>query len=133
MSKILLVEDEQFLRELYARTLTKSGHLVTEAVDGEEALAFANQNPEVILLDIMLPKMHGIDVLKILKSHPNTKGIPVILMTNLGQDGIIKEAYRIGAQGYIMKMRVTPYELAKKVEDFMKDPHQKMNAEVSIE
>ena len=125
--RILLVEDELFIRELYERTLSQSGFIISTAVDGLEALELAKNKPDLILLDIMLPKMHGIDVLKRLKADQNTKDIPVVLITNLGQESVITEAFSIGAQGYIMKMRLSPYEIVDKVKEFLQNPQQKMN------
>lgn len=127
--KILLVEDELFIRELYERTLKQAGYEVKTAIDGVEALKFATPDLDLILLDIMLPKMHGIDVLKKLKAQDNTKKIPVVLITNLGQESIIKDAFNIGAQGYLMKMRLTPYEILNKIEEFLANPNLKMNTQ----
>lgn len=125
--RILLVEDELFIRELYERTLSQAGFIISTAVDGLEALELSKNKPDLILLDIMLPKMHGIDVLKRLKADVNTKNIPVVLITNLGQESIIKEAFSIGAQGYIMKMRLSPYEIVEKVKEFLQNPEQQIN------
>lgn len=124
---ILLVEDELFVRELYQRVLTQSGYRVITAIDGIEALDKAMQQPDLILLDIMLPKLNGIEVLKKLKSDPNTKSIPIVLLTNLGQESVIVDAFQSGAQGYFMKMRLTPYQIIDKVERFIKDPDLKMD------
>ncbi len=75
----------------------------------------------------MLPKMDGINVLKELKKNPNTKKIPVVLLTNLGQKSIIKAAFTIGAQGYLMKMSMTPYEMAEKIKPFIINPSFQMD------
>jgi CheY-like chemotaxis protein len=128
MTKILLVEDELFVRELYERVLTQSGFEILSAIDGEEGVQKALLHPDLILLDIMKPKLNGIEALKQIKANSDTKKIPVILLTNLGQEDIIKEAIKIGAQGYIMKMRVTPYEIVEHVRDFLQNPTQQMNA-----
>lgn len=124
---ILLVEDELFVRELYQRILTQSGYRIITAIDGIEALDKAMQQIDLILLDIMLPKLNGIEVLKKLKSDPNTKSIPIVLLTNLGQESVIVDAFQSGAQGYFMKMRLTPYQIVDKVEQFIKDPDLKMD------
>ncbi|MBI2021859.1 response regulator [Candidatus Daviesbacteria bacterium] len=128
--QILLVEDELFIRELYERTLSQSGFTIITAVDGLEALELAKKKPDLILLDIMLPKVHGLDVLKKLKSDNETKNIPVVLITNLGQESIIKEAFNMGAQGYLMKSRVTPYEILEQVKNFLVNPSLKMDFEI---
>lgn len=125
--KILLVEDELFIRELYERALSQAGYDVTTAVDGEQALKVAKKDLDLILLDIMLPKIHGIDVLKQLKKSDETKNIPVVMITNLGQESVIDDAFKIGAQGYLIKMRLTPYEVLNKVGEFLSNPNYKMN------
>lgn len=129
VKRILLVEDELFIRELYEHTLKQAGYEVVSAGDGEEALSLLNSTYDLILLDIMLPKIHGIDVLKKIKETEQVKNIPVVLLTNLGQETIIKDAFKIGAAGYLLKMRLTPYEIADKVEEFLNNPNYKMNAE----
>lgn len=120
--KILLVEDELFIRELYERVLRQAGFEVLTASDGEEGLAQAQSKPNLILLDIMMPKLNGIEVLEKLKSDVQTKDVPVVLLTNLGQENIIQKALTIGAKGYLMKMKLTPYDLVAKVQDFLNNP-----------
>lgn len=124
---VLLIEDELFIRELYERALIGQGFKVISAADGEEGILKAKTIPGLILLDIMLPKLNGIEVLKILKNDPQTKNIPIILLTNLGQESIIKNAFELGAQGYLMKMRITPQELGEKIKPFLDDPNYKMD------
>ena len=125
--KILLVEDELFIRELYQRVLQQANFIVMTAVDGAEGLTLAQEKPDLILLDIMLPKINGIEVLKKLKEDPSLKDIPVVLITNLGEESIINEAFKIGAQGYIMKMRLTPYEIVNRVKEFLENPKHRMD------
>ena len=85
-SKVLLVEDSKFLRVTNERALARAGFEVSTAVDGEEALKVANDKlPDIILLDMMIPKISGPDVLKALKANPATMGIPVIVLTSLSQ------------------------------------------------
>ena len=85
-SKVLLVEDSKFLRMATEQSLSKAGYLVSTADDGEEALQVANDNlPDIILLDMMLPKISGPNVLKALKENPATMHIPVIVLTSLSQ------------------------------------------------
>ena len=120
--KVLLVEDELHIRELYQRVLTRAGFEVTCAIDGVEGLQLARQSPDIILLDIMMPKLNGIEMLKKLKADSETKEISVILLTNLGQESIIREALTMGARGYIMKVRISPYDLIDKVKEFIENP-----------
>lgn len=85
-SKVLLVEDSKFLRIATERALSKAGFGVSTAADGEQALQLANEElPDIIVLDMMLPKISGPDVLKALKSNPATTGIPVIVLSSLSQ------------------------------------------------
>lgn len=126
--KVLLVEDELHIRDLYQRVLAKAGFEVVVAIDGEEGLEMAYGNPDIILLDIMMPKLNGIEVLKRLKSDERTKEISVVLLTNLGQENIIREALEMGARAYLMKVRISPYELANRVKEFIEDPNLKMDA-----
>jgi len=106
MAKVLVVDDEDSVREIYKREFTNSGLDVVTAADGEEGLLKAGEEiPDLILLDIMLPKMSGIDVLKALKENPLTKSIPTLLLTNLGEESIIKEGFELGADGYLLKVR----------------------------
>jgi CheY-like chemotaxis protein len=102
-SKILLVDDSKFLRMANERALCRAGYVVSTAADGEEALKVANEkHPDVILLDMMLPKMSGPDVLRALKENSATADIPVIVLTSLSQkneDKLIEE----GAAAYFEK------------------------------
>jgi DNA-binding response OmpR family regulator len=121
--KILLIEDELSINDLYKRVLEHAGFEVIVAFDGIQGLALAQNKPDVILLDIMLPKMNGIEVLKQIKLLEGTKRIPVVLISNLGQTEVIEKAYQLGAQGYILKMRINPGQLVEFVNLFLKDPN----------
>lgn len=125
--KILLIEDDLFIRELYKQVLFETGYDILCAIDGEEGLKFASSKPDLILLDIMLPKLNGIDVLKKLKANRETMEIPVVLLTNLAQESIIKEAFEIGASGYLMKMKIEPYEIQNYINKFLDNPKFKMD------
>ena len=119
MKKILIVEDEPFILETYSRELSKAGHLITQAVEGNNGLELATtQKYDLILLDIMLPGTNGIDILRAIKSNPTTKDTPTIMLTNLGQESVVEEAFRIGAQGYILKINVLPTQLVRKVKNY---------------
>jgi CheY-like chemotaxis protein len=125
-NKILLIEDEFAINDLYRQVLENAGFEVTAVFDGIQGLAAAQNKPDLILLDIMLPKMNGIEVLQRLKSLELTKNIPVILLTNLGQPNIVEEAYGLGAQGYILKVRINPGQLVEYARKFVADPNYKM-------
>ena len=101
--KVLLVEDSKFLRVSTERVLSKAGYEVVCAVDGDEALRLAGQHsPALILLDIMLPKMTGPDVLKALKKEPATRAIPVMMLTSLSQKNA-KALEKDGAASFFEK------------------------------
>lgn len=118
---ILVVEDDQFLRDLYNELLTGDGYQVTLAADGEEGLAkISTGGFDLVLLDIMLPKMDGLEILRKLREHgPKTPNGPIILLTNLGQDAIIKEGFNLGATGYIIKSAMTPEQVLDEVKIFI--------------
>jgi len=110
MIKILLVEDSKFLRLATESALSRAGYSVTSAVDGDEALLLARQKaPDLILLDMLLPKMSGPDVLKALKLDPSTKAIPVVVMTGMSQ----KNASRLQQDGALAFLEKSALELDK--------------------
>jgi two-component system, OmpR family, phosphate regulon response regulator PhoB len=118
--KILIVEDDLFIRELYERQLSLEGFQVQTAEDGEIGLARISESvPDLLLLDIMLPKVSGLDLLRTIKAKEETKSIPVILLTNLGQDSVIKEGFNLGADGYLIKSAYTPDQIITEVKKFL--------------
>ena len=107
-TKVLLVEDSKFLRLANERILTKAGYVVTSAGDGEEALRFAQEKlPDIILLDMILPKISGPDVLRKLKESPATAAIPVIVISSLSQKNE-KKLLDEGAAAYFEKSNLDP-------------------------
>lgn len=119
--KILLVEDDQFLRDMYNELLTDEGLEVTACADGEEGYTRAMEGGfDLILLDIMLPKMDGLQILKNLKEKDMlSKNGPVVMLTNLGQDNIVKEGFDYGASGYLIKSAMTPDQVLHEVRTFL--------------
>ena len=114
--RILLVEDDEFLAELYATKLNLEGFEVSLAVDGEKGLKMTGEEmPDLVLLDIILPKMDGFEVLKQLKADAKTKPIPVILLTNLSQKDEVKKGLELGAIDYLIKAHFMPSEVVKKI------------------
>ena len=113
--KIILVEDDKFLSEMYVVKLTESGFEVDVAADGEEGLnKIKEQKPDLVLLDIVLPKMDGFEVLRNIKSEPSLKNISVIALTNLGQKEEVEKGLKLGADDYIIKAHFTPTEVVAK-------------------
>ena len=119
--RILVVEDDQFLRELYDELLREEGYEVDLASDGQEGLDKATAGGyNLVLLDIMLPKIDGLDVLRKLKAAPPKKpNGPTVLLTNLGQDSIIKEGFTLGASGYLIKSAMNPDQVLNEVKVFL--------------
>ena len=118
VKRVLLVEDDRFLRKAAEATLRSQGFEVVTAVDGEEALQRAREMPpDLILLDLIMPKLHGFDVLRTLKEEPRTAGIPVIVLSNLGQGRDVDSALALGAIGYFVKANLSLQDLAKRVHD----------------
>ncbi len=120
--KILIIEDDFFVRDLYKRELSRKGFEVSTAEDGAEGLLkVIEEKPDLILLDIMLPKMSGLDVLKKVKEKEEVKDIPVVLLTNLGQDNVIREGFTLGAVGYLIKAAYTPTQIIEEVKKFLRE------------
>lgn len=116
--KVLLVEDEQMLREIISMKLVKDGFTVVVALDGEAALKKVEEEmPDIVLLDIILPSVDGFEVLEKIRSHTNEKvaKIPVIMLTNLGQDEDIAKARKLGVDEYLVKAYFNPDEISGKV------------------
>jgi len=114
--KILLVEDENSIRLAYAEYLRMEGFEVEEASDGEIALKKAFEYPfDLMLLDIMLPKIDGLEVLKRIRIDNKLKNKKVYLLTVLGKDKVITEAFKLGANGYFIKDKMTPEDIKKEI------------------
>jgi DNA-binding response OmpR family regulator len=118
--RILIIEDDQEVRELYAEVLRDEGFVLDEAVDGKSGLAKALAGGyDLLLLDIMLPKFDGLEILKTIRKKDELKNLPVILLTNLGREPIIKEGFSLGADGYLIKSEHTPEEIVNEVKKFL--------------
>ncbi len=119
-NRILLVEDEQFIRDIYKRQLEKEGFMVDCFSNGQDALNSVAQNTyNLALLDIMLPEMNGLEILKKIKQNVITQKIPVVMLTNLGQEEIIKEGFTLGAQGYLIKASCSPNQVVQEVNNIL--------------
>ena len=116
--KILIVEDEIDLRVLYAEVLRDAGYVVEEAPDGEIGLhKILNFAWDMLLLDIMLPGKDGLRILK--EMGINSKRGPIIMLTNLNSEHIIQEAFKMGADGYLIKSEITPDKIINEVGNFL--------------
>lgn len=119
--KILIVEDDQFLREFYEELLSAQGYQVDSAADGEIAENKILQGGyDMILLDIMLPKKDGLQILRDLKITPSKQpNGPIVVLTNLGQDTIIKSCFEMGASGYMIKSAMDPDQVLNEINNYL--------------
>lgn len=116
MKTILFVEDESALQKTFGDILSQEGYGMISALDGETGLRLAKKKkPDLILLDLILPKLHGFEVLKELKSGSGTKDIPIIVLTNLEGVGDVDEAIELGATTYLVKAQHSLEEVVEKI------------------
>lgn len=118
---VLVVEDTELLRRMYADSLTQQGYRVLTASDGLEALSvLRTDTPDLILLDLIMPKMGGLEVIDLLKKDPRLSAIPVVILSNLGQDSDIQAGLSMGAVDYLIKNDVRPVDIAERVSGILK-------------
>ena len=104
MAKILIAEDERDIRDLVAFTLRFAGYEVVVATNGEEAVNMApNENPDLILMDVRMPRMTGYEACKVMKANPDLKDIPIVFLTARGQESEIQQGLEAGAEEYLLK------------------------------
>lgn len=117
---VLLAEDEKDLRDIYTLKFKKEGFSISEAKDGKEALDMLESGtlPDVMLLDLLMPKVSGYEVLEKIKANEKLSHIPVFILSNLGQEHEIKEAFRLQADKYLIKAHYTPEQVVQKIKDY---------------
>lgn len=104
MAKILIAEDERDIRDLVAFTLRFAGHEVFTAANGEEAVDMASKvNPDIILMDVRMPRMTGYEACKVMKQNPDLKDIPIVFLSAKGQEAEIQQGLDAGAEEYLLK------------------------------
>jgi len=114
--KILVIEDDKFLRELVTQKLSREGYDVQEAVDGEDGVRKAKEvKPDIILLDLILPGIDGFEVLVKIKEDSNLEGVPVVILSNLGQRDDVERGLKLGAVDFLIKAHFTPGEIIEKI------------------
>lgn len=119
--RILIIEDDPSLQKILQEFLGADGFGTIEAMDGEKGADLArSEKPDIILLDIILPKKDGYEVLKELKENQETKNIPIILLTNLGSPADVERALKLGATTYLTKADYKLEEVAKKIKEILK-------------
>lgn len=122
MKRILLIEDNEYMGRMYQNLLSLENYLVSWARDGEEGLEKASSlKPNLILLDVIMPKINGIQVLQKLKDSDDTKNIPVVILTVIGEQDIIDRALKLGAEGYIIKSTVDLNQLISEIKSYLKN------------
>src|SRR3989344_6535216 len=116
MKSILVVEDDDFLSSVISGELTSAGYEVFTAFDGSQGVETAKaKRPDLILMDILMPKMNGYEATALLKSGEDTKDIPVVVLSNLGQPEEIERARAAGAEDFMIKVNYTPKEIISKI------------------
>jgi DNA-binding response OmpR family regulator len=119
--KILIIEDDEFLRQLISKKISSEGFEVSSAIDGTDGIEkVKNEMPDLILLDLLLPTTDGYEVLSKIKADNATKAIPVIILSNLGQQDEINKAMKLGAIDFLVKAQLTPEEIVEKAKNILK-------------
>lgn len=125
MKRVLIAEDDFFIRDIYSKVFALAGYTVDVAVDGEDTLnkiKIQQQPYDMLLLDIMMPKMTGLDVLKQIRAmNTPVKNMSVFILSNLGQQNIIEEAFKIGMDGYIIKSQMTPQQIVDEINTYFEN------------
>ncbi|PJE58024.1 MAG: response regulator [Candidatus Portnoybacteria bacterium CG10_big_fil_rev_8_21_14_0_10_36_7] len=120
MSTILIVEDDPFLSKMYVEKLEAAGFNIEAAMDGEQALNTLNdKSVDLVLLDIVLPKKDGFEILRDIKANPKLNNAKVVMLSNLGQEEDIKKGADLGADGYLVKSHFTPSEVLAKIKTIL--------------
>jgi CheY-like chemotaxis protein len=115
-NSILVVEDTELLRKIYTDKLAQEGYEVISAGDGLEALSILRtQTVDLILLDLIMPKMSGLEALEAIKADPRLRDIPVLILSNLGQEGDVERGISLGAADYLIKNEAKPADVAEKI------------------
>lgn len=115
---ILIVEDDKLLRDLLTEKLQRSGFIVVGAIDGKQALEKLDvARPDLVVLDLVLPGLDGFEILRHIKEDPATKGIPVLVLSNLGDKDDIRRAKGLGAEEYLIKAHYTLDDITKRIEE----------------
>ena len=118
---VLIIEDDSYISDMYRIKLESENFEITTAKDGTIGIKILEkQKPDIILLDVVMPKMDGFDVLKTIKGNLGLKEVPVVLLTNLSQKENVERGFELGADSYIIKAHFTPSEVVKKIKDILK-------------
>ena len=119
---VLFIEDDPTVAQMYKLKLELDGYHVTMAKDGEEGLRLANEvDPDIVFLDIRLPKVDGFSVLEGLREHDRTRNVPVVILSNYGEQELVDRGLRLGALEYLIKSQTTPANLSRGVENWLRE------------
>ena len=117
---VLIIEDDSYISDMYKIKLESENFEVVTAKDGIIGTRIIEkQKPDIVLLDIVMPKIDGFSVLKTIKRNPELKEIPIVLLTNLSQKENVEKGFELGADSYIIKAHFTPSEVVKKIKDIL--------------
>ena len=120
MAKILFIEDDPLIIKIYTTRLTADGYQVLSAENGADGITLAEKElPDLIVLDIMMPKVDGFGVLQKLRSHPQLKDKPILVYSNLAQEEELNRARQLGATEFIVKANLTPTEMVAKIKQYL--------------
>lgn len=118
--KIMIIEDDRFLSSLVKTRLEKDGFTIIQAFDGEEAIQlFKQQSPDLIILDLIMPRVTGFEVLQAISITPQLAKVPVVILSNLAQDSDIENARRLGAKEYFVKVKVSIDDLVGRIKSLV--------------
>ncbi len=120
--RVLFVEDDPTVAQMYRLKLELDGYQVIMAKDGEEGLRLANEvDPDIVFLDIRLPKVDGLSVLEGLRSDDRTRNVPVVILSNYGEQDLVDRGLKLGALEYLIKSQTTPARLSRGVENWLRE------------
>jgi DNA-binding response OmpR family regulator len=120
--RVLLIEDEQEILEMYRLRLEKDGYVVSVATDGEQGLQLATDlMPDIIFLDIRLPKLDGLEVLRRLREQESTAAVPVVILSNYGERDLIDRGLKLGALEFLVKAHTSPVELSGGIDEWLRE------------
>jgi len=120
--RVLFVEDDPTVAQMYRLKLELDGYQVIMAKDGEEGLRLANEvDPDIVFLDIRLPKVDGFSVLEGLRATDRTRNVPVVILSNYGEQDLVDRGLRLGALEYLIKSQTTPANLSRGVENWLRE------------
>src|SRR3972149_11956209 len=115
MAKIIIVEDDKTLAAIYKQKIEEGGHLVSIIEDAEAVAAITAPKPDLVILDILMPKVNGLDIVREIKANPETSLIPVLLLTNVAEDASVAKGLQYGAYAYLLKSETTPNQVLPRV------------------